>query len=124
MRARNALIFSLRQPGFPFWHSTAMPTIHLRSAIRRLFRQKAFSLINILGLSIGLAACLLLYLYVQYELSYDAYNGKASRIVRVTSNIHSPESDIAITGVPSILGPTLLRDCPELEAAVRLESGN
>jgi putative ABC transport system permease protein len=98
-----------------------MPTIHLRSAIRRLFRQKAFSLINILGLSIGLAACLLLYLYVQYELSYDAYNDKAPRIVRVTSNIHSQENDIALAGTPSILGPTLLRDCPELEAFVRFD---
>ncbi len=99
-----------------------MPTIHLRSAIRRLLRHKAFSLINILGLSIGLAACLLLWLYVQYELSYDAYNQKAPRIVRVTNLIHSPENDIAIAGTPSILGPTLLRDCPEVEAAVRIEA--
>jgi putative ABC transport system permease protein len=98
-----------------------MATIHLRSACRRLLRHKAFSLINILGLSIGLAACLLLSLYVQYELSYDAYNDKAARIVRVTSNIHSAESDISMAGTPSILGPTLLRDCPEVEAAVRIE---
>jgi putative ABC transport system permease protein len=101
-----------------------MPTIHLRAAFRRLFRQKAFSLINILGLSIGLAACLLLYLYVQYELSYDAYNDKAPRIVRITSNIHSQENDIALAGTPSILGPTLLRDCPELEAFVRFDGAN
>jgi len=101
-----------------------MPTNYLKITARRLFRQKAFSLINILGLSIGLAACLLLYLYVQYELSYDAYNDKSGRIVRITSNIHSQENDIALAGTPSILGPTLLRDCPELEAFVRFDRAN
>jgi putative ABC transport system permease protein len=101
-----------------------MPTNYLKITARRLLRHKAFSLINILGLSIGLAACLLLYLYVQYELSYDAYNDKASRIVRITSNIHSQGNDIGLAGTPSILGPTLLRDCPEVEAFVRFDGAN
>jgi len=85
----------------------------LRSTARLLLRHKSFSLINILGLAIGLSACLLLYLYVQFELSYDAYNDKAARIVRVTSILHSPESDITIAGTPAALAPALLRDCPE-----------
>jgi putative ABC transport system permease protein len=96
----------------------------LRSTARLLLRQKSFSLINILGLAIGLSACLLLYLYVQFELSYDAYNDKAARIARVTSILHSPETDIAVAGTPAALAPVLLRDCPEIEAAARLESAN
>ena len=99
-----------------------MPANDLKITARRLLRHKAFSLINILGLSIGLAACLLLWLYVRYELSYDAYNEKAPRIVRLTSLVHSPENDLAIATTPSILGPTLVRECPEVEAAVRIGS--
>ena len=96
----------------------------LRSTARLLLRHKSFSLINILGLAIGLSACLLLYLYVHFELSYDTYNEKTPRIARVTSILHSPESDIAVAGTPPALAPALLRDCPEVEAAVRLESAN
>ncbi len=97
----------------------------LRSTARLLLRHKSFSLINnILGLAIGLSACLLLYLYVNFELSYDAYNEKTPRIARVTSILHSPESDIAVAGTPPALAPALLRDCPEIEATVRLESAN
>jgi putative ABC transport system permease protein len=101
-----------------------MHVSNLKTAARRLFRQKRFSLINILGLSIGLAACLLLFLYVQYELSYDAYNHKASRIVRITSSLHTPESDLAIAMAPAALAPVLLRECPELAATVRIEPGD
>ena len=94
---------------------------HLLLAWRNLVKRPGFSLINILGLSIGLAACLLLFLYVHYELSYDAYNHKASRIVRITSSLHTPESDLAIAMAPAALAPVLLRECPELAATVRIE---
>ena len=57
-----------------------MSASYLKITARRLFRQKTFSAINILGLSIGLAACLLLFLYVYSEMTYDAYNGNTSRI--------------------------------------------
>lgn len=99
--------------------------MNLRSIIRRLVRNKRFSLINIIGLAIGLAACLLIYLYVGYELGYDAYNKQAARIVRVTSIFHTPESDMHLAGTPVPLAPALLKDCPELESAVRIElAGN
>src|SRR5215469_2634938 len=52
-------------------------------AIRNLRRNKAFSAINIAGLAIGIATCLLILLFVGHELSYDRYNEKADRIVRV-----------------------------------------
>jgi putative ABC transport system permease protein len=99
-----------------------MPTISLHLTIRRLLRHGSFSLINIVGLSIGLSACLLLYMYVSYELGYDRYNKKISRIVRVSTLVHTPESDLRIAGTPSLLGPTLRRDCPDVEATVRIET--
>lgn len=93
----------------------------IKTHARRLFHRKSFSLINILGLSIGLAACLLLYLYVRNELSYDAYNEKAPRIARVTSLLHSPESDLVVAGSPAALAAVLVQECPEIETAVRIE---
>ena len=89
-------------------------------SLRRL--RSSGQLLNILGLSIGLSACLLIYLYVRYELGYDAYNEKAARIVRVTTLVHTPDSEIRLAGSPSPLGPTIRRDCPDVEAAVRIET--
>jgi putative ABC transport system permease protein len=54
---------------------------YLKIAWRNLIRHKSFSFINIGGLSIGIAACLLISLYVHYQLSYDAYHTKKDRIV-------------------------------------------
>lgn len=55
----------------------------LKLAIRNLLRNKLFSTINIMGLAIGIATCLIILLFIQEELSYDRYNEKASQIVRV-----------------------------------------
>jgi len=94
---------------------------YLKIAWRNLIRHKIFSLINIGGLSIGIAACLLISLYVNYELSYDAYHTKKDRIVRVTNTMHTPEADnVTLALSPEHLAPTLNRDYPELEA-VRFE---
>ena len=101
-----------------------MPAIFLRPTIRRLFRRGSFSLINIVGLCIGLSACLLIFLYVHYELGYDGYNVKANRIVRLTSLVHSPESDFRVAGTPEPLASSLIRDCPDVEAAARIGSAS
>lgn len=98
-----------------------MPANYLQITARRLLRQKAFSLINILGLSTGLAACLLIYLYVHSELTYDAYNPLAGRIARVTSIVHSPEVDLLLAPSSTPLAGALQRDFPEVQAAVRIE---
>ncbi|HET6253524.1 MAG TPA: ABC transporter permease [Puia sp.] len=98
-----------------------MPANYLKITARRLLRQKTFSLINILGLSIGLAACLLIYLYVHSEMTYDAYNRYANRIARVTSILHSPESNLNLATSPQPLARTLLAEFPQLEAAARLQ---
>ncbi|QEC64902.1 FtsX-like permease family protein [Mucilaginibacter ginsenosidivorans] len=93
----------------------------LKIAWRNLLRHKAFSLINIGGLSIGIAACLLISLYVDYEQSFDTYNLKRDRIVRVTNVMHTPENDnVAAAPAPTLLAVTL-RTYPEIETAVRFE---
>ncbi|HEY2581064.1 MAG TPA: ABC transporter permease [Mucilaginibacter sp.] len=93
---------------------------YLKIAWRNLIRHKAFSLINIGGLSIGIAACLLISLYVNYELSYDGYNTKKDRIVRITNMMRTPESDnVTIALSPTLLATTLNHNYPEVQTAVR-----
>jgi putative ABC transport system permease protein len=89
-----------------------MPANYLKITARRLLRQKAFSLINILGLSTGLAACLLIYLYVHSELTYDAYNPQAGRIARVTSEL-SRTRQLSSAGAPSSF-PRIISVIPSL----------
>src|SRR3954464_6532479 len=92
----------------------------LRVALRNFKRDKGYSLLNILGLTIGITFSLFLIFYIKDELSYDRYNEKADRIVRINSYIQEKDknTDWAITQMP--LGPTLKKDFPEVEETVRM----
>lgn len=92
---------------------------YFKIAWRNLLKHTSFSVINILGLSIGLAACLLIFIYVQHERSYDLYNSKADRIARVTMTIKTPDTDIVGALTPAALAGTLKQDYPEVEAVAR-----
>lgn len=94
---------------------------YFKTAWRNLRRHATVSLINILGLSIGLAACLMIFLYVHNELTYDDYHPKAKQIARVTTILHSPESDMAFATSPVLLAEALMRDYPEIGTAARLQ---
>ena len=93
----------------------------LKIAWRNLLRPKAFSLINILGLSIGMATCTIIYLYVVHELKYDQYNKNADRIVRVSLNLRSPENDLRLATAPALLAPNIKRNLPEVKEVVRIQ---
>jgi len=93
---------------------------YLKIAWRNLLRHKSFSLINILGLSTGIAACTIIFLYVQYELTYDRHNTKADRIARVVTTLHCPGSDMEFGTSPYPLADALKRDFPEIAASVSL----
>lgn len=100
-----------------------MPMIKnlLLVAIRNFRKDWWYSVINILGLVIGITFSLFLIFYIKDELSYDRYNTKADRIYRVVSYIKEPEREVsnnAATQYPLI--PELRRDYPEIEEAVRL----
>ncbi|WP_020594706.1 ABC transporter permease [Spirosoma panaciterrae] len=92
---------------------------YLKIALRNLWRNKLYTSLNVGGLAIGLAACLLMVLYVDHEFSYDRFHPNASRIARVTSVMKTPESPLSIAASPLQLGLTLKRDYPEVETAVR-----
>ncbi len=92
----------------------------MQVAIRNIRRDATYSLINILGLTIGITGSLLLILYVYDDLSFDRYQEKADRIYRISSRISEPDDAFnwAVTQVP--LAPQLMADYPEVEEAVRL----
>ncbi len=102
-------------------------------AWRNLKKRKLFGFINIAGLSIGMACCLLIALYVQNELSYDRYNVKADRIYRVTQTFRTIQKgenpglpapqDFWVWGCAPV-GPALQGDFPEIEKVVRFMSPN
>lgn len=60
---------------------------YLRASLRYFSKNKGFTAINIAGLSIGLAVCLLIIFYVKDELNYDKYNKNANRIYRITEHV-------------------------------------
>ncbi len=93
---------------------------YLRITWRNLLRHKTFSCINISGLAIGVASCLIIYLYVQSELSYDYDAIGRDRIVRVSTTISAPETDTRLASTPGILASTLGREFPEVESTVRI----
>ena len=100
-----------------------MLTNYIKIAWRNLVRNKAFSAINIVGLALGLATCLLIMLFVLDELSYDRFNEKADRIVRVVFRGSTGGGKMNEAHVMPPVGPTLKADYPEVEEATRLRIG-
>jgi putative ABC transport system permease protein len=89
-------------------------------ALRNFRRDRWYSLLNILGLTIGITFSLFLIFYIKDELSYDRYNKNADRIFRITSFIKEQEKEtMKWTATPFPLGPVLQKEFPEVEAAVR-----
>jgi putative ABC transport system permease protein len=93
---------------------------YFKIAFRNLWRNKGFSAINIFGLAIGIGTCLIMLLFVQHELSYDRFNTKADRIVRVVFNGHVKGEKMKEANVFPPVAQTLKNDYPEVQEATRL----
>ena len=93
---------------------------YLKTAWRNIRKNKLFSAINILGLSIGIALCFLIMLYVQDELSYDRFNKKADNIARIIfqADINGGKINESIVMAP--VAQTMKKDFPEVQDATRL----
>ncbi|MDP4223064.1 MAG: ABC transporter permease [Bacteroidota bacterium] len=93
----------------------------LKHSIRSFKRQRAYIIINILGLAIGIACSLLIALYVINEASYDRFNVKKDRIFRVILNGKIGGQEVSGSFTPAIMGPTLPREFPEVEDFLRMD---
>src|SRR5438094_2199273 len=83
---------------------------YFKTAWRNLNKHRAYSIINVLGLTLGITSCLVIFLVVKYELNYDKFNSKANRIYRVTLNAIDFNPCVSM----AIASP-LRNDFPELE---------
>lgn len=94
---------------------------YLLTTFRAIARRKGFSLLNVLGLSIGLAASILILQYVKDELSFDGFHANSDQIYRVQFNAYRDGEQIfeCATAFPKV-APMMKKDFPEVEDATRL----
>jgi putative ABC transport system permease protein len=97
---------------------------YLRTALRNLWRHRGFSTLNILGLTIGLTAFFLIFLYVCFELSYDSFHSKADRIYRAVGDLQTRTETQHFNTVPAPATLHLPAEFPEVEATTRLTLGD
>jgi putative ABC transport system permease protein len=98
---------------------------HLKLAFRNLLKRKGYSLLNILGLGIGITCCLLIFQYVAYEKSYESFNKTAAQVMRLRLDSYQ-KGKLAwqsATSYPAI-GPTMKKDFPEVQNFCRLIDAN
>ncbi|MCY7330437.1 MAG: ABC transporter permease, partial [Saprospiraceae bacterium] len=93
---------------------------YFKLALRNLTRNSLYSLLNISGLAIGVAACLLILLFVAHEMSYDRWNPQADRIMRPTYEIRVGGFDENHSAVDATVGPEAAAALPEIAAWCRI----
>ena len=91
----------------------------IKTALRHIIKHFGYSILNILGLTLGITSALLLIIYVADEVSYDRYHEKADRIYRVSSKITEPDDQFIWNVAQIPFGPQVVNDYPEVEASVR-----
>ena len=97
----------------------AMLFNYLRAALRNIRRHRVHSLLNIVGLSIGMACTVIIVQWVRFEFSFDRYHVHADRIYRVATEFHFGNFQARVATSAHPIGPTLQRDFDEVESAVR-----
>jgi putative ABC transport system permease protein len=91
----------------------------LKTAFRHIRKHPGYSLLNILGLTLGISSALFLVIYVSDELSYDRYNENADRIFRVSSKITETDDQFTWNVAQIPMGPQVVQDYPEVQSFVR-----
>ena len=96
---------------------------YLNVAVRTLRRHKVHASINIAGLAVGMACCILILLFVQDEFSYDGFHENGERVYRVIRRIRADDGAVSYSPItPGPLAASLRDEFPEVEQAVRLWS--
>jgi putative ABC transport system permease protein len=93
---------------------------YFKTALRSLMKNKGFSIINILGLTIGIASFVLISLYVYHELNFDRYHKNANRIYRIVENLRTENELLFQAASSPPMGPMMASQFPEVENYVRL----
>jgi putative ABC transport system permease protein len=112
------------------WESIQLQNVKAKNMIKNYFtiawrnfrKQSFYSFINVAGLAVGIAACLVIVLFIVDELNYDAYNTKANRIYRLNEEIKFGANHVNICQNGAPLANAMQQDYPEVEAAIRFRS--
>ena len=105
-----------------YWGKTMLSN-YLKISLRNIRKHKAYSFINIAGLAMGMTLCILIFLWVQDELGFDRFHENRNQIYRLLSTDFAGDEIFRAAGVPSLLGPTLLEEYPEVVNSARAQVG-
>lgn len=105
---------------FLYWR-ILMISNYLKIALRNTRKHKIYSFINIMGLAIGMACCVLAFLYVRHEQSYDKYHKDGDRIFRIAQKIQKDAAELDTARVAAPLIPAIRESLPEVQNAVRFQ---
>jgi putative ABC transport system permease protein len=93
---------------------------YFKTAWRNLMRNKSYATINIVGLSVGIAACTLIFLIIQFETSFDTFHTKKDKIYRVITAFHNPDGINLSSGLPLPISEGLRLDFPQLKQVAQV----
>ena len=93
---------------------------YFKIAWRNMMKSKAFSFINIFGLAAGLACCMLISIYLLYELSYDHDQPDAQHTYQIATEFNGMGRQFTLASTPAPMAAALVRDFPEVKAATRI----
>jgi putative ABC transport system permease protein len=99
-----------------------MVRFNLKIAFRNIWKNKVFSSINIIGLALSMASCLIIGIYIWQELNYDTFHSKRSNIFRITEEQNQAGTIYSVAVTPGPLAPALQKDFPEIKYATRIGS--
>ncbi|HOZ78483.1 MAG TPA: ABC transporter permease [Ferruginibacter sp.] len=97
---------------------------YFTAAVRQLFKNKVNSTINIAGLSVSIACCIFVYVFIKHEYSFDNFHSKKDRIYRVVLDDRKPNSDAYLGIVPLPMAKALRNDFPQLETVTQVYVNN
>lgn len=95
---------------------------YLKTAVRNLLKHKLYSFINIVGLALGLASTILIFLWAHDELNYDSYHKNADKIYRINWDFNWNGNEGIGSGTPPPLAEAISREIPEVEEATRVRT--
>lgn len=113
--------FAIRGKSSPSLNTLGMYKNYFTIAWRTFLKSKGYSFINIVGLAVGLSACLLIGLYVKHELSYDRFHEKASRVYRVNMELKFGDNHLDLAVANPLFGETAEREIQQVEETTRLQ---
>src|SRR6476469_8988120 len=93
---------------------------YLKTAIRNLKRNKLYAIINVLGMAVGIAACLLIFLVIQFETSFDNFHPNKAQIYRIGTEFHNQDGISYSDGIAFPAAPAMRIDFPEIKQVARI----